>query len=285
MITIPSCPVCNATRTKAFDATILKRYRVEYFYCDGCGLLQTEPAHWLPEAYANAITALDIDLVARNQANARKLACCLYLLFGARGRHLDFAGGYGLLTRMLRDFGFDAYWFDPYCENLFARGFEDVTGSSGYETASAFEVLEHVQDPLAMLRDIKARSGAHTMFLSTELFEGAPPSPDKWDYYVKDTGQHITFYQARTLRVIAKELGLALHTDGVLHVMTSRSLNAAVLSLASGRLSHLLQLVVRARMRSRTREDQDRATRQLRDDERGGLAPEPSPRAVREIPK
>jgi len=259
---VPECPVCGAERSKVFTAVILGRHRVDYHSCDRCGLLQTERPYWLAEAYTSAITELDIDIVARNQANARKLACLLYFVFGPKGRHLDFAGGYGLLTRMLRDVGFDAFWTDQFCENLFARGFESDGGR--YHTASAFEVLEHVEDPVGLLGDLRRRSEAQTFVLSTELYEGAPPPPDRWDYYALDTGQHISFYQRRTLRAIAARLELSLHTDGLLHIMTSRKLSRTGIALASGRLSHLLQLYVRARTRSRTREDRDRAAMELR---------------------
>ena len=36
---------------------------------------------------------------------------------------LDIGGGTGLLTRLLRDVGFEAQWSDEYCDNIFAQGF------------------------------------------------------------------------------------------------------------------------------------------------------------------
>jgi hypothetical protein len=37
------------------------------------------------------------------------------------GTFVDIGGGYGLLTRLMRDRGFDFYWKDPHCENIFAK--------------------------------------------------------------------------------------------------------------------------------------------------------------------
>ena len=109
---VPLCPVCNSTRKPAFKARILGKYDVGYHWCECCGLLQTEPPYWLEEAYRDAIVSIDTDIVARNLWCARRVACLLYFQFGSKERYLDVAGGYGLLTRILRDFGFDYYWSD-----------------------------------------------------------------------------------------------------------------------------------------------------------------------------
>ena len=67
------------------------------------------------------IADADTGLVSRNLGIARRLAGLLYFGFDPKARYLDFAGGYGLLTRLMRDRGFNFYWHDLYCENVFAR--------------------------------------------------------------------------------------------------------------------------------------------------------------------
>jgi hypothetical protein len=43
----------EATATGAKLRTVLNKHRVSYYYyCTGCGSLQTEKPHWLAEAYA-----------------------------------------------------------------------------------------------------------------------------------------------------------------------------------------------------------------------------------------
>ena len=118
------CPICDSERKEIFTAKILHQYEIKYFLCDNCGLLQTEEPFWLNEAYSSAIADTDTGIVARNLSISKKLTCILYFLFNKEGKYLDIAGGYGLLTRLMRDIGFDFYWQDVYCQNIFAEGFE-----------------------------------------------------------------------------------------------------------------------------------------------------------------
>ena len=136
-----ACPICANKRNELFQARLLHKYDVRYFLCKSCGLLQTEPAYWLDEAYSSAIADTDTGIVSRNQEIANKLASLLYFCFDPKAQYLESAGGYGLLTRMMRDWGFDFRWHDPYCENVFARGFEwDPTrGSASGGAVTAFQ--------------------------------------------------------------------------------------------------------------------------------------------------
>src|SRR5438128_9866447 len=107
---IDACPICERARRVCFDATVLGKYNVSYLICDGCGLLQTEYPYWLNEAYTSAILDIDTGLLARNVALSKRLSPLLFFLSGRDGPYLDIAGGYGLITRLMRDIGFDFYW-------------------------------------------------------------------------------------------------------------------------------------------------------------------------------
>ena len=74
----------------------------------------------------------DTGLVMRNLDIAKKLATLLYFGFDPRARYVDVAGGYGMLTRLMRDDGFDFHWDDKFCANLLARGFEADTGPAAF---------------------------------------------------------------------------------------------------------------------------------------------------------
>jgi len=247
--------VCASVMRPAFRHTILQKYDVQYSQCQTCGFLQTETPFWLEEAYSNAIAAADTGLMQRNLQLARASSVVLWRLFRGKGRFLDAAGGYGIFTRLMRDVGFDYYWSDSHAENLVARGFQATPDDGPYSAISAFEVLEHVLDPLAFLADLVA-TGAKTILISTELFSGEFPDPEQWWYYAFETGQHISFYRRTTLAAIGEKLGLTLHSAGNIHMWTDRQVSALQFRLMTHpKSAALLSWIPRSRLKSRVWSD------------------------------
>jgi hypothetical protein len=250
------CPVCGGPRRQAFRALVRSQFEGTFLTCAACGLLQAEdPDVWLREAHADPIVRNDTGLVMRNLALARRVTPLLYFEFDPAGRYCDLGGGTGLLVRLMRDLGFDYYWSDPHCPNTLAGGFElDVTRGP-CELVSAFEVLEHVVDPLALLDDARQRIGARSFVVSTETFVGAPPPIDWW-YYAFEVGQHISFYQPRTLDRIAARLGLRARLTRDLQLFTDRDVPPwRFRFLTDPRVAAVLSQVVRLRLQSRTATD------------------------------
>lgn len=218
-----TCPVSGETMERAFAATVLRKHRVNYYFCRGCGFLNTEKPYWLEEAYQDAIADTDTGLVQRNLSNRSALEPILQCLFGGQGKFLDVAGGYGLLARLLRDIGFDCYTTDPYCENLFAKAFEPGEGFAA-DALFAFEALEHIEDPKRFVSDLFTTYGCKTLIFSTCTFSGDVPMKDWW-YYSFETGQHISFYQPKTLASIAESLGTTYYAvNPNLHIITDMGL-------------------------------------------------------------
>lgn len=241
-----------------FTASVLKKYSAPYEICNNCGFLRATDPHWLEEAYSSAIAAADTGLVARNISLSSKVAGALYWVMDERGegRYLDAAGGYGMFTRLMRDMGFDFYWADKYCNNLIAPGFEYNPEIGRCNAVTAMEVLEHLVDPAAFIEEALAATGAQTLIFTTELYEGAPPQPDEWWYYTFETGQHIGFFQQRTLETLGSRLGLKFASANGLHILSKTAVNKGLWRLASGRWSSRLSpWWIRRRLTSKVMSD------------------------------
>jgi hypothetical protein len=209
-----------------FTGKVLNKYDVTYYRCLDTGFIQTEEPYWLTEAYSSAITKLDIGLVGRNEIMREKLAPILSNFFNATGKFLDYAGGYGLFTRMMRDRGYDFYHTDIYCQNLFAEYFDliDVPAETKFELITAFEVFEHLPNPLAELEQMAKY--ADSIFFSTMLQPKIElKSFEDWWYFIPETGQHVALYTEKSLAFLAQKFGYHFYTDGIgIHLFTKKQL-------------------------------------------------------------
>lgn len=221
----PKCPISNKPMMPAFIKMLLGKYEVNYYYCEESGLLKTEKPYWLDEVYQNAINDMDTGLVERNIDNSNMLGAILHCLNVEQGRLLDIAGGYGLLTRLMRDKGYNCYTTDKYCENLFAKTFEPDTDFKA-DVLFAFEVLEHIDNPLDFLSAAFNTYHCKTIIFSTLTFTDNNIPPLDWWYYAFEGGQHITFYQPRTLKMLADKLGCQyIMLNNNLHIITNTTPN------------------------------------------------------------
>lgn len=254
------CPICKGRGERCFEAEVLGKYSAQYHLCDQCGYLWINEPHWLEEAYSKAIASTDTGLVLRNVDIAGKLSAMLLCGLKERGegKYLDASGGYGLLVRLMRDSGFDFYWQDKYCQNILAQGFEYSDEIGVCKAVTAFEVLEHVEDPVQYIKDALDQSGACTFVFTTELLSGQPPEPGAWWYYALESGQHIGFFQKRTLEHIAKLLGMKFVSFAGIHVFSTSFKSSIGLRLMTSRLGRLFApIFARKMLGSKTVADSD----------------------------
>lgn len=219
---IVPCKICGNIANEFASTKLLKKYDVAYFKCELCGFVQTESPYWLEEAYSKAITQSDIGLVSRNIYTARLTQSLILAFYDFNQKFLDYGGGYGLFVRLLRDRGLDFYRYDIFCENVFARGFDVEDSAQGnYELVTAFEVFEHLVDPLAEIKKMLCYSS--NIFFSTTLLPTHNLLPNEWWYYGTEHGQHIALYTKQSLEFIAAKFGLRLYTDGKnFHLLTKK---------------------------------------------------------------
>lgn len=197
------CRLCGASARRVGGQRLLGRHEVAYFQCPACELLQTETPYWLGEAYSKAMTALDTGAVSRNQTCAWLTAVVAGLAgISSREPYLDFGGGHGVFTRMMRDLGFDFRWFDRYAENLYAAGFEGDLAAP-HALVTSFEVFEHLGDVGDDLARLFAPRPAHVL-VGTELHHGFDPD---WWYLMAESGQHVAFFTERTMAWLGHRFG------------------------------------------------------------------------------
>ena len=222
------CRVCKFKTIKFAEAKILNKYEIQYYLCENCGFIQTEQPYWLLEAYDDSINIYDTGILQRNMHFAKRTAVLLHTLFADDCKYLDYAGGYGIFCRLMRDMGFNYFWSDPYTKNLVARGFE-FKETQKIDLLTSFESFEHFEFPMEEIG--KMISISNNILFSIQLYPLPPPSPREWWYYGLDHGQHIAFYSEKTLRYIAKHFNLNFHTDGKnLHLLTQQNLQLENLS-------------------------------------------------------
>ena len=229
------CKVCSSEAISFGTAQVLNKYSVEYFHCEHCGVVQTEQPYWNEEAYSTAITRSDLGLVSRNINLALACRSIIACFFNRDGKFVDYGGGYGLFVRLMRDYGFDFFRSDKYCENLFAEGFDaDLETKGRYELVTAFEVFEHLMEPLATIQEMLAFSD--NILFSTVLIPEDTPRPGEWWYYGLEHGQHVVLYTAKSLALIAEKFDLNLYSkSNELHLLTKKRMPPVLFKVAASR--------------------------------------------------
>lgn len=216
-----NCKICNSQSKEIFKGRILNKYDVAYFHCENCGFMCTEEPHWLEEAYADSMNLSDTGILLRNIYLSRSASAIIYFFFNKKAKFLDYAGGYGVFTRLMRDIGFDFFWHDPYTKNILARGFEG-SEKENYELVTSFESFEHFVNPLVEIE--KMLEISKNIIFSTTLTPSLIPKPEEWWYYGLEHGQHIAFYSQKTLEFIATKYKLNYYGFNNAHLITSKKI-------------------------------------------------------------
>lgn len=216
------CKICKSHAKLFTTYKVLNKHNIEYFRCNNCGFIQTEEPYWLNEAYSEAISSTDIGMINRNMILSKISQAVISFLFDRKGAFLDYGGGYGIFVRIMRDHGFEFYLYDKYCKNLFAKGFEENNiGKNRYELLTAFEIFEHLTNPMESIENMLSCS--NNILFTTDLIPNYVPKPGSWWYYAPESGQHIAFYTLNSLNIIARAFDLKIYSNGKnIHLLTKK---------------------------------------------------------------
>jgi hypothetical protein len=246
------CKICDSPTSLVFTADILGKYSAGYFRCTSCGFMQTEEPYWLSESYASAINEIDLGPVNRAMTGSKIVEGVILSTFDKEAKFIDYGAGYGLLVRIMRDRGFDFYWDDKYCDNIFAKHFV-ANREPRFELLTAFEVFEHLVDPLSEIKAMLAFS--NNLLFSTLLVPNGAQSASDWWYFGPEHGQHVAFYTVEALRVVSKVFNLHLSTDGVgTHLLSQKPVSNRLFRFFARetRQSKLVRQLLRTQMRKRS---------------------------------
>jgi len=212
----PPCRLCGAPTFYWTRKRLLRRHDVSYFRCSGCGSLQTEAPYWLGEAYDVSGIGDDLGAGQRNIDLVLKTCALLSeLRLPAGAECIDFGGGIGLFTRLMRDRGFNFHSFDLYATPFFSDRYslQSLAGRSP-AVMTAFEVLEHFPEPARDLEQLFETRPA-LLIATTEVFTGQQAD---WPYLAEGTGQHLFFYSPEAMNRIAASFGYSIAALGGLFV-------------------------------------------------------------------
>lgn len=211
-----ACRLCGAETEALFKKTVFQKYEVTYHRCTGCESLQTDTPYWLEEIYADPRPITDVGMVQRCQDLCMKSDAVLSL-FGVDHMPvaLDWGGGNGLFTRMMRDRGYNFYCHEPYTPNFYTPYYDTgLLPDLSAAVLTAFEVFEHLPNPAEDLKEIFTPA-PDLMLVTTELYSG---QGSDWPYLSTDNGQHVFFYSPKAFQMLAAQYGYQLLSDGILHL-------------------------------------------------------------------
>ena len=241
-----SCRICNSRTIFFSSSKVLEEIGI-YSRCESCSSVQVENPTWLEFAHSRAISIFDTGLVSRCISASKMISTMLFLERKTGTLGFDWGGGTGLLTRLLRDRGYQAFSYDFYANSEHAAGFEvnlaDFDKPSMF--VSSIECFEHLTSPRETYK--KATQNTQYFFFTTELICTPPPNPatEGWWYYIPESGQHVTFVSKLGLERFREYLGFQHYEMvGSLHIFSRVKLKFWTRVLMKNRISRALILLL-----------------------------------------
>ena len=198
----PHCPLCRHIGTPF--------HLREFYCCDRCnGIFRSRAFYLSPAEEKKRYETHNNDVHdPRYQQFVSPITNAVLTWYAPRSTGLDFGAGTGpVITKVLRDHGYDIREYDPFFCN------KSQLLAETYDYIVCCEVLEHFREPaqeFRLLRGLLKKNGrllCMTLLYDHDIDFGA--------WYYKNDPTHLFFYQQATLNWIQAEFGFtSVQLDG-----------------------------------------------------------------------
>ena len=191
---------------------------IYYSLCKDCGFCFAPAiAKWSPEEferkiYNNDYIHVDPDYVEARPGSFRDILISLFGEFSDSFSHLDYGGGSGRLSKLLQDAGWRSLSYDP-----FANKEVDHTQLGRFDLITAFEVFEHVPNPLELMERLSTLlTPEGVIFFSTQLSDGHVQAGQRLNWwYAAPRNGHISLFSKAALQYLAQKFQFTLASNWI----------------------------------------------------------------------
>jgi SAM-dependent methyltransferase len=218
------CPVCGAL-AEAVDVVDFNKcceevrglyfkisgYPVYYALCDECGFcFAPELCRWSINDFAKNIynseySKVDPDYLDVRPRNNAKAVISMFENIKFEINHLDYGGGSGLLSQLLKESGWASSSYDPFVDEV-----ESVGALGQFDLITAFEVFEHVPDIDQLMDNLSDLLKYDGVILFSTLLSDNNISRNQrlgW-WYASPRNGHISLFSKKSLGIISSKIGL-----------------------------------------------------------------------------
>lgn len=183
---------------------------VYYVLCSNCGFcFAPQIATWKLEEFEERIYNDDYILVDPDylESRPRTDATNLISMFQDRAhsiKHLDYGGGKGVLSNLLREANWQSVSYDPFVDRNIR-----VDQLGKFDLITAYEVFEHVPDIRELMSNIKSLllPGGLLLFSTLLSDENIKPNQRITWWYASPRNGHISLFSRKSLLILAKNHG------------------------------------------------------------------------------